>query len=163
MIIAAACTRFLPHPPNFTPIGAMALFGGYFFTEKRWSIFVPLFAMFLSDLVIGLHDTLIYVYVSFALISVIGMALKNIKNHTIALPILSVLASLLFYGVTNFGVWAAGILYPLTTDGLIMSYVAGLPFLVNTIAGDAFYVVALFGGWSLLQRSIPSLRLNIVR
>jgi len=160
LVIGAVCSRFLPHPPNFTPIGAIALFGGVYFTEKKWSVLIPILAMFLSDLIIGLHDTMLFVYVSFGIIALLGIVLKDRIQQSWTLPILSVSSSLLFFIITNFGVWASGSLYPRTLDGLSTAYIAGLPFLKNTMAGDAIYVLLLFGGWALLQKGVPALRLK---
>ena len=160
LVIAAVASRFIPHLPNFTPIAAIALFGGVYFTDKRLAIIIPLLAMFISDLVIGLHDTLIYVYASFAIIALLGVVMKSKLQTPWTLPVLSVFSSLLFYTITNFGVWASGILYPQTADGLGMAYLAGLPFLKYSLAGDAFYILMLFGGWALLQNRVPELRVK---
>lgn len=162
IIVAVALSRLLPHPPNFSPVAAMALFGGVYFTRKLWSFAIPMAAMLLSDIFLGFHGTLFFVYISFALVAMIGIWQQhNIRPLT--LPLLSVASSLLFFFVTNFGVWATGSygLYPMTVEGLQMSYLAGLPFLKNTIAGDLVYVTILFGSWALLQRQFPVLRRSV--
>ena len=110
MVFLAAFVRLLPHPPNFAPIAAMALFGGAYFS-KKWAAFaIPLLAMFLTDLLLGFHSTMWAVYLSFALIVVLGMVMikqKKISNIFLA----SVSASVLFFIITNFAVWATGLYY----------------------------------------------------
>ena len=101
MIAAAALTRFIPHLPNFTAVGAMALFGGAYFANKKVAFAVPLIAMFITDLFLGFHSTIIAVYLAFALIVVIGMTMvqkKNVSNVLIA----SIVASVSFFVITNF-------------------------------------------------------------
>ncbi len=157
VILAAAAFRLLPHPPNFTPIGAMALFSGAHFRDRGYSFVVPLAAMFLSDLVIGLHPLIPVVYGSFALVVTIGFWLRSRKNIlTIAGAALA--SSLVFFLITNFGVWALGSLYPKTIAGLLAAYVAAIPFFRNTVAGDLFYTAILFAGFALLERAFPLLR-----
>jgi hypothetical protein len=162
IIIGAALTRFLPHPPNFSPIAAMALFGGVYFTNKKWSFIVPMGAMLMSDLFLGLHGTLFFVYASFALVAMLGIWQQN-NIRLLTLPLLSVASSILFFIITNFGVWATGSygLYPMTIEGLQAAFVAGLPFLRNTMAGDLVYVTILFGSWSMLQQRFPVLRRSV--
>ena len=157
VILAAAAFRLLPHPPNFTPIGAIALFSGAHFRNRGYSFVLPLAAMFLSDLVIGLHPLIPVVYGSFALIVTIGLWLRSRKNVlTIAGAALT--SSLVFFLLTNFGVWGMGSLYPKTVAGLLAAYVAAIPFFRNTVSGDLFYTAILFGGFALLERAFPVLR-----
>ncbi len=157
LMLAAAASRLLPHPPNLTPLAAMALFGGAFFTDKRGAFAVTLGAMFLSDLVIGLHRGIPVVYGCFALIVCIGMWLRTRRRP---LPVIAaaLASSVLFYVVTNFAVWARGVLYPRTWEGLVACYVTAIPFFRNTLAGDLLYTAVLFGGFALAQRLVPALR-----
>jgi hypothetical protein len=94
LILLAIVARFLPHPPNFAPITAVALFGGVYFSDKRVGMFLPLIIMFLSDLVLGLHNTLFFVYGSFMLMSGIGYWLKN--HYSAKNVIVSALSGSLF-------------------------------------------------------------------
>lgn len=166
MILAAAVSRLIPHPPNFAPIGAMALFGGACFADRRVAFFVPLAAMFLSDLAIGLlsgdlslglHRLIPVVYGSFALIVCLGFWLRKRRS---VLPITgaALAGSVLFFVMTNFGVWALGSWYPKTWEGLVACYVAAIPFFHNTLLGDAVYSTALFGGLALAEYRFPLLR-----
>lgn len=144
MILAAAFVRLIPHPPNFAPIAAMALFSGAYFNKKSFAFAVPLAAMFLTDAIIGFHSSMWIVYLSFALIVVIGMFMLkkiSIKNVIVA----SVTASISFFLITNFGVWAFGTMYPKNIAGLIECYIAAIPFIQNTLLGDLFYSGIMFG------------------
>ncbi len=147
VVLAAALLRIFPHPPNFAPIGGLALFSGARL-DKKQAFILPLAAMFVSDLFLGFHSTMIYVYVSFALIVLIGMRLKKIKLANLFLASLS--SSILFYLITNFGVWASTNIYAKNFSGLINSYLMGLPFFRNTIFGDLFYTIFFFYGYEYL-------------
>ena len=156
MILVAAASRLCPHWPNFTPIAAMALFGGAHFADKRLAFGVPLLAMLLSDALIGFHAGMIAVYASFALVVALGLGLR--ANRTVfSVGGTALAGALLFFLVTNFAVWSAGALYPRTLAGLAECYGAAVPFFRNTLAGDAFYTAVLFGGFALAQRHWPVL------
>lgn len=157
MTLAAAATRLLPHPPNLTPIAAMALFGGAHFASPLAAVAVPLSAMVLSDLLLGfgLHPVMPFVYGSFAFTVCLGRWLRA-RRSPLAIALAAVSGSLVFFVVTNLGVWLVGDLYPRTLDGLGTCYVAAIPFFRNTLAGDAFYAVVLFGGFALAQRYFPA-------
>ncbi len=157
IVFAIAMFRLLPHPPNVSPVAAMALFGGAYFADKRVAFLVPFMALLLSDLIIGLHDTMIYVYGGFALTVAIGFWLKNNMNLTrFASSVVG--SSVVFYLVTNFGAWLShGNLYPQTFEGLIQAYVAGIPFFQNALLGNIVFTALLFGGFITLQRRVPSL------
>ncbi|MGQ0550658.1 MAG: DUF6580 family putative transport protein [Armatimonadota bacterium] len=157
VILAAAASRVIPHPPNVTPIAAMALFGGAQFADRRLAFLVPLSAMFLSDLVIGLHQLLPIIYACFALIVCLGFWVRPRKS-VFRIAGATLAGSVLFFIVTNFGVWAMGSLYPKTLEGLVASYVAAIPFFRNTLLGDALYSAALFGGFALVESVVAALR-----
>jgi len=156
MIFAAAFVRLLPHPPNFAPIAAMALFGGAYF-NKRWAAFlVPLAAMFITDLILGFHDTIWAVYLSFALIVVIGMMiLKEQKIGNIFLA--SVISSVSFFIITNFGIWISTSYYAKSGAGLAACYTAAIPFFHQTLLSDLFFVGVLFGLYYLAKIKFPVL------
>jgi hypothetical protein len=156
IVFTAAFLRLIPHPPNFAPIAAIALFGGANFNKKYLAFIIPLAALFLSDLVIGLYNYAWIVYLSFALIVVLGIVMlkkKNIKNLIFA----SVSASVCFFIITNFSVWALGTLYPKNPAGLIESYIAAIPFFQNALIGDLFFVGVMFGVYELAKYKIPIL------
>jgi len=166
MVGVAALSRLVPHPPNFTPIGALALFGGACFQSRRAAFLVPLVSMLLSDLALGwmhgnlafgLHRLIPVVYGSFALIVCIGLWLRK-HRHPLPIAGATLASSVLFFVVTNFGVWAMSSWYPKTWAGLAACYVAAIPFFHLTVLGDAFYVTVLFGGLALAERAWPALR-----
>lgn len=157
VILLAAASRLLPHPPNLTPIGAIALFGGAQFQERWLAFAVPLAAMALSDVIIGWHRLVPLVYGSFVLTVVIGMWLRDRKT-LLSITGAALASSVLFFVFTNFGVWALGSMYPRTLAGLVAAYAAAIPFFRNTVAGDLFYTAVLFGGFGVLERLVPRLR-----
>ena len=159
IVAAAAAARLLPHPPNFTPIAAMALFAGAHFRHRGVAFAVPLAAMLLSDLVLGLGhlESLPFIYGAFALIVALGLTLRG-RRGVVRIGVAALAGSVLFFGLTNLGVWLGGGLYPLTLEGLAQCYTAALPFFAHTALGDWFFVGVLFGGYALAQRRLPALR-----
>lgn len=160
-ILLAALSRVFPHIPNFTPIAAMALFGGAYFSDKRLAFIIPLIAMIMSDVILevttgwGFHNTVVYVYVAFILTSAMGLYVRN-HNNVQTILAASILSSVLFFVITNFGVWAAsGGIGGVT--GLGTTYVLGIPFFAPTLLGDIFFNAILFGAFFLAQRRIPAL------
>ena len=125
MVMLAVATRLLPHPPNVAPIAGIALFAGHRFGDKRLAFVIPILCMFLSDLFLGFHSTLPFVYIAFIGISFLGVYSKKIHNSTI------LTSSTIFFIITNFGVWLLG--YPNTIAGFISCYTLALPFFINTI------------------------------
>ena len=156
-IVAAAILRLLPHPANFSPIDAMALFGGAYL-GRRWLAFAaPLGALLLSDLVLGFYDGMWVQYLAVALVVMLGsIALRRVSIVRVAGA--AIASSVLFFLVTNFGTWALSGMYPHSIAGLTSCYVAAIPFFQNTLAGDLFYAGLLFGGFALLERAVPAVR-----
>jgi len=165
IVITAAAMRLLPHPPNVTPIAAMALFGGVYFNSRITAILVPLTAMYLSDIVLGFffydfgwfHWFMPFVYGSFAVTVCLGLLIRRrLTPLTVSGAALG--GSVLFFILTNFGVWLIGGLYPKTPAGLFSCYIAAIPFFRNMLVGNAAYTLMLFGGFALAQRYLPVLR-----
>ena len=171
MILLAAMSRLLPHPPNFAPIGGMALFGAAYFGKRYWAFLVPIVSMWISDLVLNnavygqyfdhfvwFYRGSLFTYGAFALIVVLGIfALKKVRIPNLIASALG--ASVIFFLVSNFGVWFSGMMYPKTFGGLMACYTAGLPFFQNTLAGDLVYTAVLFGAFELSARRFPQLQL----
>lgn len=157
IILFAAIMRLVPHYPNFTPVAALALFGGAHL-GKRWLAFmVPMAALLLSDLFLGFHGFMVPVYVSFALVVFIGTLIRS--NLRIATVIGGAMAgSVLFFLITNFAVWAGSPFYPQTFAGLMQSYTMAIPFFHTSLLGDLFYSGLFFGSFYLVQQYYPSLR-----
>jgi hypothetical protein len=165
LILLAAFTRLIPHAPNFTAVGAMALFGGAYFSRKSWALLVPLLALWLSDILL---NNLIYreyyptftlavnpwTYGTFAVL--VGLGAVALKKVTVgSVVVTSLMASVIFFLVTNFGVWLGSPEYPQNATGLLLCYLAGEPFFWNTLLGDLFYCGLLFGSYELARRRFP--------
>ena len=157
-ILGAAALRLVPHPPNFSPIDAMALFSGAYLGRRgAIALAAPLGALLLSDLVLGFYRGMPTVYFSVALIVLIGgLALKRVSPLRVGAAALA--SSILFFGLTNFSVWLGSHVYPQTLAGLTACYVAAIPFFQNTVAGDLFFSGLLFGGFALVERLVPGIR-----
>jgi hypothetical protein len=158
LILFAAFSRLMPHPANFAPIAAIALFSGTYF-NKKYMFIIPIAAMVISDLIIGIHNTMIWVYGSFILIALLGLWLKSHLpadrsktgkkiGYIVGTALFS---SIIFFVITNFGMWTTGY-YGLTFNGLIECYTMAIPFFRNSLAGDVFYVAAMFGVYELVMR-----------
>ena len=156
MILVAAASRLIPHPPNFIPLAALALFGGASFASKRAAFFVPLAGLFLSDLVLGLYTITPVVYCSFALITCLGFWLRRRQNIW-RIAGATVAGAALFFVLTNFGVWLIGGLYRRAWAGLVDCFVAAIPFFRNTLISDLLYSALLFGGLALAEKRWPIL------
>lgn len=158
MVFAAAMLRLFPHPLNFTPIGALALFGGASFRSKRMALAFPLLSLAAGDVFIGFHRLMPFVYASFLLGVAIGFWLRRRRSLLrIGAGILA--GAIQFFLVTNFAMWASSIgSYPKTGAGLLACYAAGVPYFWNTLAGDALYTALLFGVLALLKRWSPAMR-----
>lgn len=129
--------RQLPHSANFAPLGALAVFSGAFFST-RYAFFIPLSAAMLSDLLIGMHSVVFYTWTSYIVITFISsyfLRRRNLVNILLA----SFSSSLIFFTVSNFGVWAEGRLYPATLEGLINCYYNAIPFFRNTFLSDLVF------------------------
>ena len=142
--------RILPHEWNMTPFMALALFAGARLPAGAWRYALPLGGMLLADLVIGLHATMMWVYGAMVALVLLGTVLKGR-----VLPWYlggAVAGSLLFFVVTNFGVWASTSMYPGSVEGLVACYVAALPFLAKSMAADLFFTVVFFGAFAWLDQ-----------
>lgn len=168
MILLAALSRLLPHPPNFSPVEAIALFGGAHFASRGWALLVPLAALLASDLVLAATIGSSYagyvgsvsfwsVYACIALTTVLGFGLRGRVRGTRLLGY-SLAGSVLFFLATNFGAWLGSPAYPQSAAGLGAAYVAGIPFFQWTVLGTLAYAAILFGGFALLRRRLPALR-----
>jgi hypothetical protein len=151
MIIGGALMRLLPHAPNFAPIAAIALFGGAYL-NKKYALILPLAAMFLSDIFLGFHDTMGYVYGAFLLTGMIGLWLRKHKNVVNVFGA-TLASSVLFFLISNFGVWAQG-MYARDISGLFQSYVMAIPFFKNTLVSNFFYTGLMFGSYELVKALI---------
>ena len=171
IILVAALSRLVPHPANFSPIGGMALFGAAYFTNKYWTFIIPIVSMWISDLILNnvvygeyfnhfvwFYSGSLFAYGAFALIGVMGLfSLKRIGINSVLLSALS--ASIIFFVVSNFGVWLSSGMYPHPWQGLTACYIAGIPFFGNTILGDLCYSAIMFGAFETASKYVPQLKL----
>ena len=162
LIVMAAASRLLPHPPNFTAMGAMALFGGALIGNRVLALTLPLVALLVSDLFLGLDiHTFAGVYIAFVLMAVIGLMMRS-RISFLTVTTGAVVGSVLFFLISNGWDWAANPMYPQTGAGLIAAYAAGLAFYTqevfgnfffNTLMANVFFSWALFGAYHLVTQN----------
>lgn len=164
MVAMAALARLLPHPPNVTPVAAMALFGGAYLTNRKLAYLLPLAAMLLSDAVLGV---MVYgkamlisqpvVYACLLATVAMGKLIRN-RRSIVQVGAVTLASSILFFAATNFACWASESLYPRTWAGLSACYTAAIPFFRNSLIGDVVFAAVLFGGFALLETFSVSVR-----
>jgi len=144
--------RLLPHAPDFTPVAASALFAANVLRVRALSVVVPLVGMILADTWLGFYDPRIMaaVYGMLALPACAAWLSSRLRRPVMIVPVL-LSSSLSFFLVTNFAVWAFSPMYTANAGGLLKCYIAALPFLQNTLCGDLFWGIVLFGGYWLAQ------------
>ena len=152
LVIFVVMARIAPHPANFAPVAAIALFGGTILPRK-WAIIAPVAAMVLSDLIIGLHPLILFTWGSFALIALASSRLLR-SATPLKIGLSSFGASVFFYLVTNFGVWTQGTMYSMNFNGLVQCYVNALPFFRGTLMGDLFYSSILFSLYAFVAHAV---------
>lgn len=151
LIVFAALLRLLPHLPNFTPIVAIALFGGGQIRNRYLSLIVVFGAMLISDAFLGFHPVMWATYLSLGMIVFVG---RYIDGRAQSIVVASIASSILFFIVTNFGVWMSGWIYQLTMSGLAECYIAAIPFFGYSVVGDLFYCAVLFSLYQLAESRI---------
>lgn len=159
IIVVAAALRIAPHPWNFTPVGAMALFSGAIIKDRRLAFAFPLLALFAGDMFVGLYKlgVMFQVYASFSVSVLIGRFLQG-RRSVLLIGAATLLGCIQFFLVTNFAVWWLLNSYPKTAAGLAACYATGLPLFWNTLAGDAFYAALFFGAFALAEHFNPIFR-----
>ena len=159
IIAAAAALRIAPHPWNFTPVGAMALFSGAMIKDRRLAFAFPVLALLAGDLFVGFYELglMVLVYSSFLLSVLIGRLLQNRRTFP-RIAGATLLGSLQFFLVSNFAVLWLLNSYPKTASGLAACYLAGLALFRNTVTGDALYVLLFFGAFAVAGRFVPVFR-----
>lgn len=142
-IVIAVLVRLFPHLPNVTPVTAIALFSGVYFTNKKFAFTMPLLAMVLSDLFLGFSAITLFVYAAFILVAYIGLSSKKISIKSI------LISSISFFIITNFGVWL--LYYPKSFAGLVECYTLAIPFFRNSIIGDFFFAGVMYFGFEFVS------------
>lgn len=155
LIALAIISRLLPHPPNFAPIAAIALFGGAMLSNRTLAFLMPFVAMLISDAVIGFHAHMPVVYGLFLITVLLGFALRDrVKMGSVIGA--SLFSSTLFFLGSNLAVWYGSAFYSQDWAGLMACYAMAIPFFQNTILGDLFYSGALFGSFFWISQRYPS-------
>lgn len=170
LVLLGIMTRFVPHYPNFTAVGAVALLSGRYFERKFFSYFIPLIFLWFSDIVLNIFVYPEYsagwqswigntwTYLGIALTIFIGSELVR-KVSALNVIQSSILSSLIFFLISNFGVWVNGSMYPAHAGGLIAAYAAGLPYFWSTLLANLIFSLIFFGGYEwLTQRRLLPLR-----
>ena len=144
LIALGITTRLIPHLPNFTSLGAIALYSGFYLKNKKTAIFIPLAIIFLTDLKLGLYQwqLMLFVYLSYLIIGTLGILSKKLKWYFVVPS--SIFASIIFFLITNWSFWQFTPFYEHNLNGLISSYIAALPFFKNTLISDFIYTGSLF-------------------
>ncbi|MFW5807996.1 MAG: DUF6580 family putative transport protein [Spirochaetota bacterium] len=161
LIAIAALSRLAPHPPNMTPVTAIALFSAMYIRDTRIVFGLPLAALVISDILlylvqgtpIGLIN--LFVYLSFAVIVLLGFKLKQYFSLYM-LATTTATGSITFFLITNLAVWLGWEMYPMTWEGLLQCYVAALPFLRNMVIGDFMYTGLIFGAYYLATKGVEN-------
>lgn len=156
LILLGVVSRIVPHPWNATPVMAIALFGGTYL-PKRWAILLPLLIVAVSDLIIGWHSTVPWTWGALALTGLLGWWIRQ-RPGASRVVAGAVGGSVLFFLISNFGVWVEGGLYPRTLSGLQECFVAAIPFFRGTLLGDLIFATVFFGGFALAStpRAFPA-------
>jgi hypothetical protein len=169
MIVIVAFSRLIPHMPNFSPLGAIGLFGAAYFAHKWQAYLIPILATWVSDLFLNnmvyasyypeftwFYEGFYWQYGSYLLIVLMGIFLfKKVNIQRVVSG--AFLASIIFFLVSNFGVWISGTMYPKTSEGLVACYVAAIPFFKGTLIGNLLFSAVLFGTFAFAQKQIPAL------
>lgn len=172
LVVIAALSRLIPHPPNMAPIAGMALFGAAYYNKKYWAFIIPIVAMWVSDLVLNnviyahhfdnfvwFYSGSLFTYGAFALIVLMGtVTMKKINAPSVLFSALG--ASVIFFIISNFGVWLTSPIYAKSWVGLVACYTAAIPFMQNTLLGDLGYTVVLVGLFELSKVLFPELRIS---
>ncbi|MBP9670056.1 hypothetical protein KBD75_01495 [Candidatus Woesebacteria bacterium] len=162
LIFAGIISRIVPHPLNMALVTGATIFAGSRL-GKLEGVIVALGSMAISDLILGAHDTMLFTWGSFALIALLSHKVLSTKLNLSRLAITTLSSSLIFFVISNFGVWLVGNMYALTFSGLVTCYVNAIPFLRNMIVGDALYTSVIFGVYFFLSRKNHHLKLSPAR
>ncbi|MEJ7693724.1 DUF6580 family putative transport protein [Daejeonella sp.] len=160
IVILAAFSRALPlvidNTWNFTAVGALAIFAGAQFNDKRLAFIMPLAAMALADILFLRNGFSLLVYTGFIAMVACGFLIRN-KVNTTNVILASFISASVFYLITNFSFFYPVTLYPRNFSGIIASYTAALPFFRNMLLGNLVYSAVLFGAFYLLSKRYPTL------
>lgn len=169
LIVLVASTRLMTFLPNFSPLTAISLFGGAYFVKKWQAILIPILCVWTSDLLVNnilykeyfqsftfFYQGFYWQYLCYAIIALVSIfALKKVT--TLRVLTIGLFGTLLFFLISNFGVWISSNMYPKSLEGLIQCYIAGIPFIKGTLLGDLGFSALLFGTFALAEKQFPVL------
>ncbi len=150
IVLVALSNIFLSNIPNFSPIASLALFSGFYFSNKKLALIIPISCMLISDFFIGFHSLMWAVYLSFSLTVILGFFMRNASPKNVILN--SIWSSILFFLITNFAVWIEGSFYSFDISGLTLCFTMGLPFFKNTLLSSIIFSTILFGGFEVINQ-----------
>ncbi len=154
LVLLGVIFRLMPHPANFTPIIAIALFSGAYFPSKLFKSITPLLAMLISDAFIGFYQGIEITYLAILISVFIGTFLNIQKFQFIPTIFASLSSSFAFFLITNFAVWLGSGMYEISWNGLTQCYIMAIPFYQNALVGDVLYTIFFFGSYHLYHRSL---------
>lgn len=161
LVAAGIISRLLPHPPNFTAVGALAIFSGSQLGTKK-ALFITISTMFISDLFLGFHAVMWATYGCMAAAVLFGRLLHKRQSPGLVAGV-TLSGSVIFFIITNFAVWAVPqSMYPHTPAGLIQCYVMAIPFFRNSLFGDFFYTGLFFSAYALIKGYVMRPREKII-
>ncbi len=170
IIIGLALTRLLPHPVNFSPMAAIALFGGAYLMKNSQKYGIMLLAAILSDVLVNsilysyydlgyiIQADTLGIYACYMFFVWMGSSIKTANVKSVGTR--SLIASAVFFLVSNLLVWQGSGFYTSDWSGLVACYTAALPFLQNSFAGDLLFSAVTFGGFAYLQKRVPALAIQ---
>jgi len=159
ILFLGICSRLVFHAPNFTPVIALALFGG-FYLNKKYALLVPLVLMMLSDVLLGMHNIILFTWGSILFVTALGLWARKRKSFK-TIFVTSILSAIVFFIVTNFGSWLV-MGYPKTLEGFVQCYIAAIPFFRNTFFSTLVYSFVLFGLYELIALRVRGTKLASV-
>ncbi len=158
LILLGVILRLLELIPNFSPVTAIALLGGAYLLDKRWSIIIPVTSLLISDILLGyknnypfFHNTIFFVYISYIIIVFLGWKLRTEKVNYVKVAGFAIVSSLLFFIISNIGVWLVGTLYERNLSGFITCFEMAIPFYKYTILGDVAYSILFFVVFNVIK------------
>lgn len=153
LVAVGAGSRLLEALPNFSAVGAVALFAGFYFRSRALAVSAVVVSMLLSDLVVGGYDwqMMLVVYGSIAAPAFFSQFLGQ-RPGVERVAVCAVASSAVFFAVTNFAVWSMGGMYEKSLSGLIECYTMAIPFAKYTLAGDVLFGVGLFAAYYAVER-----------
>jgi len=155
LVVFGVVCRVAPHPWNFAPVGAIALFAGATYENRRAAFLVPLLTMLIGDAFVGFHSQMPVIYATYALITLLGIALRDRRTSPLHVAGAAIAGATIFFLTTNFAVWAMGTTYPKTGAGLVACFVAAIPYFDRTLASDLLFSAFFFGAYAMV---VPSPR-----